>query len=515
MMSDQPPGQGAGAGEDQGASLLEPTGVPHLDDILGGGLPRGALVIVAGPPGSGKTTLANQMAFAAAERGRRVLVLSALSEPTSKLLEHLRGFRFFNQNLIGDPLQFLSLEHFLSQGLEATSTGLLATAKAARADFVVLDGFRGVRGVDPDPQRARQFLYDVGTTLSLQGATTVITSEADARDPAFYPELTTADVIIGLHFTLENVRHERGLEAIKIRGGGPLPGLHSLILNAEGMTVYPRLEVRLPSGRGMPPVAGDRPEDPGRLPRATFDLPELDALLTGGLTRHTSTLLAGSPGVGKTHLAVHFALAGIHAGEPVVFLGFRETAAQLDYRAELVGLGEAWRAALASRGGLTLLRDDPLELDPDQVADRLLGVLDRTGAQRLVLDSLAELEEAVCERSTGKRWRNYLVALLAALRARGVTLLVVTETPAAIATDLRFAAEATAVLAENVLLLQQIAEHGQLRRVLAVVKTRFSAHTAGLREFVITESHGVRVWPASPDHPSWGAESPPSTALGR
>src|SRR6185437_7960786 len=174
-------------------------------------------------------------------------------------------------------------------------------------------------------------------------------------------------------------------------------------LNADGMTVYPRLEVRLPPNLGTPPMGGDRPEDPGRLPRATFDLPELDVLLMGGLTRHTSTLLAGSPGVGKTHLAVHFALAGIHAGEPVVFLGFRETAAQLEYRAEVVGLGEAWHAALVPGGGLTLLRYDPLELDPDQVADHLLGVLDQTGARRLVLDSLAELEEAVCERSTGKR----------------------------------------------------------------------------------------------------------------
>ncbi|MGH2409769.1 MAG: RAD55 family ATPase, partial [Chloroflexota bacterium] len=281
-----------------------------------------------------------------------------------------------------------------------------------------------------------------------------------------------------------------------------------------GMTVYPRLEVRVPSGMGVPPAGADRPGDPGGLPRATFDLPELDALLMGGLTRHTSTLLAGSLGVGKTHLAVHFALAGIQAGEPVVFLGFRETAAQLEYRAESVGLGEAWRAALAPAGGLTLLRYDPLELDPDQIADRLLGVLDQTGARRLVLDSLAELEEAVCERSTGKRWRNYLVALLSALRARGVTLLVVTETPAAIATDLRFAAEATSVLAENVLLLQQIAGQGRLRRVLAVVKTRFSAHMAGLREFVITEEHGVTILPANVDRPDRDAGLPPGTALG-
>jgi KaiC/GvpD/RAD55 family RecA-like ATPase len=131
-----------------------------------------------------------------------------------------------------------------------------------------------------------------------------------------------------------------------------------------------------------------------------------------------------------------------------------------------------------------------------------------------VLDSLAELEEAVRERSTGKRWRNFLVALLSEMRARGVTLLVVMETPAAIATDLRFGAEATAVLAENVLLIQQVAESDRIRRVLAVVKTRFSAHSAGLRELVITDDQGVRVLLANmqPSNPS--PEPPPDTALG-
>src|SRR5689334_11839785 len=142
---------------------VDPTGVPNLDSVLGGGIPRGALVIVVGSPGSGKTTLANQLAFAAARRGRRAMVLTALSEPASKLIAHLRSFRFFDEDLVGDDIQFISLQQFLSGGLEATAREVVAAARRSEAGFVVLDGLRGVRGASADPQQARQFLYDVGT----------------------------------------------------------------------------------------------------------------------------------------------------------------------------------------------------------------------------------------------------------------------------------------------------------------------------------------------------------------
>ena len=92
------------------SSHVDATGVPSLDAVLGGGLPRGALAIVVGPPGSGKTTLASQIAFAAARAGRRALILTALSEPTSKLVAHLRTFRFFDEALLGGPVQVVSLE---------------------------------------------------------------------------------------------------------------------------------------------------------------------------------------------------------------------------------------------------------------------------------------------------------------------------------------------------------------------------------------------------------------------
>src|SRR5581483_10346442 len=120
--------QSDGAGGPSEHSAMDPTGVANLDLVLGGGIPRGTLVIVVGPPGSGKTTLANQMAFAAARAGRRAMVLTALSEPTSKLITHLRSFTFYDDELVGDAIQFLSLQQFLPGGLETTGEELVAAA---------------------------------------------------------------------------------------------------------------------------------------------------------------------------------------------------------------------------------------------------------------------------------------------------------------------------------------------------------------------------------------------------
>ncbi len=221
------------------------TGVPGLDDILGGGLPRGALVIVTGPPGSGKTVLAGQMAFATAQVGRHAILTTALSEPPGKLLEHLREFSFYDENQVGGAVQVLSLQQALKEGFGAIADEIITVARQANAHLVVVDGFSGVRGVDRDPQEARQFLCRLAGTLGALGMTTMVTNEANPRDPATFPEATTADVIIGLSYTLGNGRHRRGIEIIKMRGTAQLPGQHSLTLGSSGMIVYPRLESRI------------------------------------------------------------------------------------------------------------------------------------------------------------------------------------------------------------------------------------------------------------------------------
>ena len=136
---------------------------------------------------------------------------------------------------------------------------------------------------------------------------------------------------------------------------------------------------------------------------------------------------------------------------------------------------------------------EPVELDPDQVTTEMLATLERHKAKRLIIDSIAELERAVTESSGAAQVPNYLAALLAALRARGVTLLAIKETAKVVAAAVDFSADELSVLAENVIFLQQLAYHNRLHRILSVLKMRFSAHDHSLREFTIAAPEGIRV----------------------
>ena len=474
----------------------EPTGVPNLDLVLDGGLSRGALVIIVGPPGSGKTTLANQMAFAATSKSQSTIVFSALSEPTSKLIEHLRTYQFFKGELVGDAIQFLSLEQFISADLEEASQAIISSARQAKAHFVVLDGFRGMRGANVDPQVARQFLYDVGTSLSLFGTTTVITSEVEPRDPNFFPETTTADVIIGLHYDLVGIRQQRGIEAVKVRGASPLSGLHGLELDHSGLIVYPRLETQAipPTQQFMEYGAGSANTTPivaaPPVEGVPFDLPELDAMLHGGISRGSNSLVVGPLNTGKTLLGLRFALVGAEAGEPTLFLGFRETLEQLQQKTDGFAQFAGLNAALGPTGNLVLQRWEPIELSPDRVIHHLMLALDRIHARRLVVDSLAEIRRAVRESSGAARQANYFAALQAALRTRGITSIFILETPLDL---VELTDDFAAMQTDTILRLHHTTEDMLFQRRIQVVKTRFTSAEVQERSITISAPEGIRV----------------------
>jgi circadian clock protein KaiC len=474
---------------------FDATGVPRLDEVLGGGIPRGATLLVVGMPGSGKTTFAMQMAFAAGRHGRQAVIFTALSEPTDKMVAHLRTYQFFDEHLLGGAVQIISLKSYLAHGAVAVGEMITAEARRQRASIVVLDGFSGVRQALGGAQAAREFLYDLGSALSILGATTIATSEGAPRETSDFPEMTTADAVVGLHFTLRGVREHRTLEVIKVRGAALLPGMHGLALGSEGITVYPRLEARVARDARSARVSQvwTAPHDAAPQERAAFDLPALDSLLKGGLTPWTSTLVLGSPGVGKTLLGLQFALAGVHARQPTVLLSLHESEEELWQKAASFDRQDALRRGLAPGGGLTVLRYPSVECDVDEMVEELLAAIDAVQAQRVVVDSLGEVERAITETSGPERVAGFFAALLEALRLRKATTLLIRETSVVASAYLAQQADMVSLLAANVLWLQQVTYKGRLHRVLTVPKMRFSAHDFAVREYIIEPTRGLRV----------------------
>jgi circadian clock protein KaiC len=444
--------------------------VPGLDPILGGGLPERGIVFLVGAPGTGKTILAQQVVFALGRRGGQALYFSGLSESHDRLVEHGRSLSFFDESLLADRVQVLSLSSALEEGADAAVSLVVDMARRTRAKIIVVDGLATLRGPLVNEAQLVTFLYRLGSQASLLGALLVVTLEAGPHSEPYYPELATADVVLALYLDRARVAHRRYLEVMKRRGGAPVPGLHPFVITENGITAYAQFETTVQPVRA--------PFDPAA--RASFGLTARDTLLGGGLTRGTTTLVAGAPGTGKTLLALHFLAEGVAHGEPGLLLGFHESREQVLARSAMHGLG--LEQAIAD-GRLQMLIQPPIGLDPDMVAHALQNVLAVGHTRRLVIDSVAELEGAVSR----ERVNDYLAALVTLIRGEQVTALLTSEVHDSASFAADFTGLPISVLAENVLLLRRVATQGRLQRVLAVLKMRFAEHDCAFRDFTINE----------------------------
>jgi circadian clock protein KaiC len=457
------------------------TGVPNLDRILGGGLLRGTIMMVIGPPGSGKTILAQQMVFHAARQGKIALYFTGYSETHEKLLAHNRSLSYFVPEAIGEQVQMGSLPDLLEQGSVEAEQAIVETARKQRASLVVLDGFRSLRGFLASDQAAAQFLYSLGAKLALLSASLVVLVEGDATDRIRDPEQSVCDVILSLRRKVRGGGHRRELEVLKLRGAEPLAGVHPFTIDAGGIYVYPRLESVVPTD----PLAwtGER---------AGFGIPQIDQLLGGGLNGGTATLVAGAPGLGKTLLGLHFLTEGALRNEPGLLAGFGESAAQLRHTAATFGLpleqGEA-------NGVLELLMVPPHDLDADQVAWLVRQAVQRRGVRRLVIDSATELEYGL---TTPDRAPMFLASLVAYLRSRNVTTYMTVDVPTIVGPELSFVGTPLVVLAENLLLLRYTEYQGELHRLFSVLKMRFSNFDRALRLYTIQAGEGIHITGPAP-----------------
>jgi len=336
-----------------------PTGAAGLDDVLDGGLPAGSLVIVAGPPGSGKTILAQQICFANATSERRALYYTTWSEPHDKLIRHLEPFSFFDADALGDRVEFLHLAELMASdgaGLDAVAEEILRHSFATRPAVIVIDSSKALHDL-VDPGLLRRAIYDLASRVAHSDAVLIFVGEYSPGDTRTQPEFAVADGILQLENEANGPVDRRWLRVLKLRGGQTSSGQHSVHLTHNGFEVFPRLESAVP--RQVVTPTG----------RAGFGDPHLDAAIGGGIPCGDATLIAGPSGVGKTLLALAFIAEGVARGERCLHISFQETETQVREKAQAAG----WDWSTVPDEQLVTKQIAPVELDLDEV-----GALIRT-----------------------------------------------------------------------------------------------------------------------------------------
>jgi circadian clock protein KaiC len=451
------------------------TGVPGLDTLLGGGLPEFSFNLVAGPPGSGKTTLAHQMMFALATPERRALFFTVLGEPPLKMLRYQQQFSFFDMGKVGPAIRYVNLSENLRTGdFSGVLERIMAEVETFSPSLVFVDSFRSVvqtaKSGNEGVADLQYFIQELGTRMTSWQATTFLIGEYVSSEPEANPIMTVADGVISMTQVHEHSSVVRKMRVVKMRGRAHLAGSHNFRIADDGLRVYPRI---------LPPRADDHSpgvevdRDPCRI---STGVPGLDKLLHGGLPQGHTMLVSGPTGSGKTIVATRFLQEGARLGEKGVAMYFEKGTPRLR-NAEL--------AALIQNGDVTVLESRVLDLTVDELIDELVRTLERTGATRLVIDSLSEFELYMAPEFHADL-RLAVFRLLSAVARQGVSSLVTIGLNDVFG-ELRFGVANIPFLTDAIVSLRYAEVDGKLQKFMSVVKVRGSAHSTDLRAYRITD----------------------------
>jgi circadian clock protein KaiC len=421
-----------------------PTGVPGLDEILGGGLPEYSFNIIAGAPGSGKTTLAHQIMFANAGSDRPALYFTVLGEPAIKMLRYQQQFSFFDMSKVdGDSFR----------------TVVRRAQTQSNAAELELQGF---------VQRLALHLTSWQATSFLVGEYT----DGELRDN---PVFTVADGLFWLYQSVERNSIVRKMQVMKIRGQAPVPGLHTFRITEAGLHCFPRTFGLSQGKEGH--IKGTR--------RISTGIAKFDEMLGGGIPEGESLLLAGPSGSGKSTVGMQFIDEGLKQGEPGIVAIFEEIPTEHVHRAAMFGID---LDTPQKENKLKIIYLRPLDLSVDETVHEIVNAVNEIGARRLVIDSLVGFEMALAP-GFREDFRESLYRMIAALTRLGVTIISTVEIEEEF-TSMDLSKFTVSFLADDIVRMRYVSINGQWRKMLVVVKMRRSKHSIDMHEYEIT-SEGV------------------------
>lgn len=456
------------------------TGIDGLDALLGGGFPAGALYLVDGDPGTGKTTLALQFLLEGVRRGEPSLYIT-LAESARELAQVAASHGWsLDAVTVADlsaareatPETEYTFFHPSEVELAETTRVVIEHVERTAPARVVIDSLSEMRLIARDPLRYRRQVLALKRFFAARDCTVLLLDDrtADASDRQV--ESIAHGVVRLEALSPEYGGDRRRLRIVKVRGIEYTSGRHDFVIRPGGLVVFPRL-------------AADEHRAPFDAAALPSGVAQLDALLGGGITFGSSTLLMGPAGAGKSTLALAYAIAEAARGGRAAVFTFEEGRESMVERADALGLG----ASEHLEAGRLLLREiNPAELTPGQFAHAVRDAVERGGARVIVVDSLnGYLASMTNERSLPA----HLHELLAYLRQRGVATLVIVAQQGLVGTHMAAPIDVS-YLADAVVLLRFFEAGGAVRKAISVIKQRTRAHEDTIRELRI-DADGVHV----------------------
>lgn len=457
-----------------------PTGVPGLDHVLMGGFLREGFYLVQGDPGSGKTTLALQYTFGRRNAGENCLYITLTESPAD--LENtcrshgwsLEGVEVCDltrsaANLAGESEA--SVFHPSETELGETTRAVLAAVESVNPAHVVFDGLSEMRLLSGNPLIYRRQLLALKDFFAQRKVTVLLLDDRSSAFAEIQPESLVGGNVVLERTLPEYGRARRRMYTTKVRGSDFREGYHDYEIVHGGVIVHPRL------------VAAEHHEkfERGCLSSGVLNL---DVMLAGGLSTGSTTLLLGPAGVGKSTVAMQFAVAAMRNGQKAASYVFDEVLDTLIDRTEKLCPGDRNVRDFMHAGLLHAQQVDPAEMSPGAFAHEVRRAVDE-GAKVVVIDSLNGYMNSMPEE---RFLTTHLHELFAYLNQKGVVTIMVVAQHGMISGMISGGDVDVSYLADTVLLFRYFENRGEILQALSVFKKRTGSHERTLRQLIISEN---------------------------
>ncbi len=462
------------------------TGNKHLDDILGGGLAKNRVYLLQGNPGAGKTTLGLQFLMEGVRNGEKTLYLT-LSESEQELTAVAQSHGWTLQGI--KILEILTQEKELEADnqytmyqpseveLGTTTGAIIAEVDSLKPTRVVLDSLSELKLLAQSPLRFRRQILALKHFFSKRDCTVFFLDDKTTTGVENFQLESIAHGVLDLEqLSPEYGSERRRIQIKKFRGRKYRGGYHDFSINTGGISIYPRI---IPSEHSKADIKN----------QIKSGVDQIDTLMGGGIEEGTSVLLLGPAGIGKSTLALQYALNAAKKGEHAVIFTFDESINTMLHRAKGIGMDIV---PYIEKGLIHLQPIDPTEMSPGEFAHRTRSVVGgengTKAAKVVVIDSLNGYLNAMPEE---RFLTSQMHELLTYLGHHGVVTFLIVAQHGLLGHAMQTPLD-TSYLADSVILFRYFETQGEVRQAISVLKKRSGYHEKTIREYKMG-SNGIVV----------------------